>query len=423
MDYLLLNVLILLMCLFLYFLLLFDRKFERKYQKLAIFSICAVGIITCMALPYYDVNGHIYDLRIIPFMIGALYGGRKVATFLFLVTLLYHFMMGGPGFNLPLLQTFMLLLLTLYINPNVLNLAPRKKVFATVGIMITLATATGIVYLVFLPDVLDRSDFTALLGYSMILIIAAAIIVFIIEFVLQNKRIEEEIIKTQKLRVVSELAASVSHEVRNPLTVTRGFIQLLYDFNIDKQKRVEFLNLSLQELDRAQAIISEYLMFAKPPEKINFTLLNLKDELSYIIQVMTPLAEIEKITLIDEGIEELFISGDKIKLRQCLINIMKNSIEATVNGGEIAIFTHSNEDKVTISIKDSGVGMSAKQLTKLGSPYFSTKEKGTGLGTTVIFTVVKAMDGRVKVESEEGKGTTFTLIFPSGQDQEKILIQ
>lgn len=368
-----------------------------------------------MTLPYYDANGHIYDLRLIPFMIGALYSGRKGAVFLFLVTLIYHFMV-DQGFNIPLLQSFMVLLLTLYTRHKFAKLALRKKVFVTLGITVTLTTATGIVYFVFLPDVLDRSLFLVLLSYSLILIITASVIVYIIEFVLQNKRIEKEIIEAQKLRAVSELAASVSHEVRNPLTVTRGFIQLLYDSNIDKQKRVEFLNLSLQELDRAQTIITEYLAFAKPPEKSKFILLNLKVELFYIIQVMTPLAQMQKITLINEGIEECFINGDKIKLRQCLINIMKNSIEATVNGGEIEVSTHYSEDKVIISIKDSGVGMSPKQLTTLGTPYFSTKEQGTGLGTVVVFTIVRAMNGKVEVESEEGKGTTFMLIFPCGQN-------
>lgn len=419
MENLLLNVLFLLMGVFTYYIILFYKDFELKNRKLIIFLTCTVGIIVCIGFPFYDVNEHIYDLRVIPFMVGALYGGRKVAISLFLVMLLNRLMIVDPGFNIPLLQSFMILLITLYTNVKFPIQILRRKVFTTFVLTTGLTIGTVLIFPIFLRDMLDSAIISFLLIYSLTLIITASVIVYIIEFVLQNKRIEEEIIVAERLRVVSELAASVSHEVRNPLTVTRGFIQLLSDSDIDKQKRVEYLNLSLQELDRAEAIISEYLAFAKPPEKSGFTLLNVKIELSYVIQVMTPFAEMQKITLINEGIEECFINGDKIKLHQCLINIIKNSVEATVNGGEITISLHSNNDEVTIFIKDSGVGMSQKQLSKLGSPYFSTKEKGTGLGTVVIFTIVSAMDGSVEVESEEGVGTLFTLTFPFRREQEK----
>jgi len=331
------------------------------------------------------MNGYIYDLRFIPFMLGALYSGRKVAITLFLVMLFYQFMIGGSGLSTPTLQSFVLLLLTLYINLEFLMRTFRKKVLTAFWITAILSITTVLFYFIFLPTIIDRYLFKVLLNYSLILIITASVVVYIIEFILQNKKIGAEIIEAEKLRVVSELAASVSHEVRNPLTVTRGFIQLLYDPNIDKQKKEEFLNLSLQELDRAQEIISEYLAFAKPLEKSNFILLNVKAELFYIIQVMSPLADMLEITLKNEVEVEGLIIGEKQKFRQCLINLLKNSIEATTTRGEIVISASCTNDKVTISIKDFGVGMSRNQLARLGSPYHSTKENGTGLGTVVVF--------------------------------------
>jgi two-component system, sporulation sensor kinase B len=109
-----------------------------------------------------------------------------------------------------------------------------------------------------------------------------------------------------------------------------------------------------------------------------------------------------------------FIKGDRQRFRQCFINILKNAVEAMPNGGQLYIETHYSQDYVTICIRDTGIGMTSEQLERLGEPYYSTKGKnGTGLGMMVVYSIVRAMHGFIKVESELDAGTTFYIKFPT----------
>lgn len=109
----------------------------------------------------------------------------------------------------------------------------------------------------------------------------------------------------------------------------------------------------------------------------------------------------------------VYTTGDAEKLRQCLLNIIKNSIESIENEGKITISLDERHGMAIILIKDTGVGMNKEQVKRLGTPYFSMKDKGTGLGLMVVFSLIKAMNGKIKVESEIGKGTCFTITIPT----------
>jgi len=109
-----------------------------------------------------------------------------------------------------------------------------------------------------------------------------------------------------------------------------------------------------------------------------------------------------------------FIKGDRQKFRQCFVNVLKNAIESMSTGGYLTISTEFSQSYVTIMVKDTGVGMKSEQLERLGEPFYSTKgKKGTGLGMMVVYSIIRAMDGSIWVESEEEKGTTFLFEFPT----------
>ncbi|HHY73647.1 MAG TPA: PAS domain S-box protein [Bacillus bacterium] len=227
-----------------------------------------------------------------------------------------------------------------------------------------------------------------------------------------KKKFQEEMNRLTQLKTVSEIAASISHEVRNPLTVTRGFTQLLKDNSLTDDQRNQYIRLSLDELDRAERIIGDYLTFAKPSIE-NVEILDLTKELEYIIQVINPYATLNNISVEVNMVDgEVPIFGEKQKLHQSLLNIVKNGIEAMEEGGQLTIQLKKMEENVLLEIKDSGKGMSAEQIQKLGTPYYSTKEKGTGLGTMVAFSIIKAMQGEFEVESKLGEGTCFHISFP-----------
>ncbi|WP_409303052.1 ATP-binding protein [Peribacillus sp. SCS-155] len=247
---------------------------------------------------------------------------------------------------------------------------------------------------------------------SFVVIIAIVISVFIISRYTNNFReLAKEMRELEKLKTVSEIAASISHEVRNPLTVIKGFLQLLKERNHTDEDKMLYLTISLDELERAEHIITDYLTFAKPSLE-NVKVLDLTEELDYVLTVVSPYANMNNVHIDVSFKEKVYISGEAAKLHQCLINVIKNGIEAMPEGGELSVAITKAGSHASLSVTDSGTGMSEEQLKRLGTPFYTTKDKGTGLGTMVVYSIVKAMGGEIKVKSKENKGTSFTIILP-----------
>jgi two-component system sporulation sensor kinase B len=209
------------------------------------------------------------------------------------------------------------------------------------------------------------------------------------------------------------MGAAISHEIRNPLTAASGFVQLLQDDYLSRQKRKEYLAIVKEELFSAERVIQDYLTFAKPALE-SLEELNVKSELRQIISILQPLANQNSVEIITDFSIIGFIKGDGQKFRQCFVNVLKNAIESMPHGGYLHVSTEYSQNDVTIKVRDTGVGMSPQQLERLGEPFYSTKGKnGTGLGMMVVYSIVRAMDGSIWVESEIGKGTTFHFQFPT----------
>ncbi|WP_310186934.1 ATP-binding protein [Bacillus sp. 3255] len=154
---------------------------------------------------------------------------------------------------------------------------------------------------------------------------------------------------------------------------------------------------------------------AKPePEKDELILIN--EEVHYVSQVLLTLANYHDVKIeVSLQHSQMIIEGDRNKLRQSFINIGKNAIEAMANTGGLLEITSSSGHggSVIVSFRDSGIGMTQEQIGRLGTPYFSSKEKGTGLGTMVSFSLIRAMKGKIRIDSEKGKGTVFEITFPA----------
>lgn len=242
--------------------------------------------------------------------------------------------------------------------------------------------------------------------------IGTLIIAYTAELIIENYHLDTALMKNEKMEVVSQLAASISHEVRNPMTVTRGFLQLLKDPDIDEAKRTYYLETALEELDRAESIISDYLTFAKPHLN-EMVKLSAKEEIRKAIVLITPYANHYSVEVIEKLRDHLYIIGDSAKFQQCLLNLLKNSVEAMSNGGILHITTNEKEKNLILQIADTESGMTPDQLKRLGEPYFSTKEgTGTGLGMMVVYRIIESMDGTIRAESKVNKGTQFTIRLP-----------
>ncbi|WP_181907472.1 sensor histidine kinase [Cohnella lupini] len=215
--------------------------------------------------------------------------------------------------------------------------------------------------------------------------------------------------RTEKMKIISDLAASVAHEVRNPLQVTRGFLQLLSSRTDEKNKT--YFDLATNELDRASDIITDFLTFAKPDLE-TIVVLDMYEEMKKIEAMMTPMASMYGGVLLFKSQEQLYFRGNSSKLKQALINIIKNSIEAIGSDGWIKINADTEGEEVIVRIADNGDGMDDEEVAKLGIPFFSTKTKGTGLGLMVTFRIIEAMRGTIVFHSVKTKGTEVIIRFP-----------
>ncbi|MFS0862352.1 ATP-binding protein [Fredinandcohnia sp. 179-A 10B2 NHS] len=225
----------------------------------------------------------------------------------------------------------------------------------------------------------------------------------------EKRNTEEALRKTEKLAMIGELAAGIAHEIRNPLTTVRGFIQLLNGNGTQPQ----YVNTILDEIDRINFIVSEFMVFAKP-HQIYYSDCDLKSILTSVVKFLEPEAILKNINIeYSFPLESIVISGEKNQLKQVFLNLLKNSIEAMPTGGNIFISVERVEQNFSITIKDEGIGMAPVQLQKLGEPFFTTKQEGNGLGLMVSYKIIQNHRGTIQVDSQLNQGTTFYISFES----------
>ncbi|KIL74448.1 PAS domain S-box protein [Bacillus badius] len=225
---------------------------------------------------------------------------------------------------------------------------------------------------------------------------------------------EKEILlnKRDKLSAVGQLAAGIAHEVRNPLTAIKGFTQLW-----GQETHHKYSQIILAELDRIESIMQEFLMLAKPNQEMFFVEKEMNDILRDTIAFMEPEAMLYGVQLILEPAEKLpLVRVEEKQIKQVMLNLIKNAIEAMPDGGQVTIRTKkAGDDSIGIEVADNGIGISQERIPHLGEPFYSNKEKGTGLGLMVSFKIIEHHKGKIFFESEEGKGTKVEIRLPSSR--------
>jgi two-component system, sporulation sensor kinase A len=217
--------------------------------------------------------------------------------------------------------------------------------------------------------------------------------------------------KSEKLALVGQLAAGIAHEIRNPLTSIKGFIQL---FKSKYTSEEEYFNLVLSELDRINLIVGEFLVLAKPTAVV-FKEKELKHLIKDVVTLINTQAIMNNIQIFVEFESDVpMIVCEENQLKQVFINILKNSIEAMPNGGMIDVKVRVKEtDKVSICFIDQGSGIPKDRIPTLGEPFYTTKEKGTGLGLMTSYRIIETHEGELKISSKMNEGTTVEVILPT----------
>ncbi|MFN7249417.1 MAG: ATP-binding protein [Anaerobacillus sp.] len=220
---------------------------------------------------------------------------------------------------------------------------------------------------------------------------------------------EEQVRRSEKLSIAGELAASVGHEIRNPLTSIKGFVQLLEEKDQGNKLYYEIMS---KELNRIDHIVGELLLLAKP-QKIYFSKNDLSIIVSDIVSLLEPQANMNNVSIHFEAKQAVIIDCEENLLKQLFINIIKNAIEAYSEKGTVWVeITKVSSESVLVTVVDKGSGISEEFLTRLGEPFYSSKEKGTGLGLTVSHKIVERHNGTIRYSSQERTGTKVEIELP-----------
>ncbi|MBO9597703.1 MAG: PAS domain S-box protein [Cohnella sp.] len=229
--------------------------------------------------------------------------------------------------------------------------------------------------------------------------------------VTESKLSEQLLIRSEKLSVIGQLAAGVAHEIRNPLTALKGFTQLLYK-NADQNRN--YYEMMLTELERINYIVGEFVLLSKPNQWKSLVPCSMSRMLADIVPIMESQAIITNVSIqVEEGAHIPDVHCDVNQIKQVLINLMKNGIEAMPGGGKLQVRSwHDRSGYVVIEVEDQGGGIPQEVIKRLGEPFYTTKQSGTGLGLTVCFKIIQAHGGTLTFASIPNQGTVAIVKLP-----------
>ncbi|WP_042463326.1 ATP-binding protein [Neobacillus dielmonensis] len=411
-DHMLLQMLMVLFPIILYQALMSDKRMDKNIETAYWFAVCAIAICLCVIFSIKIENGIYLDLRMIPWFLAFIYGGPAVGILVSALFIVIRFLTGGAGMIPAFIIMFVCCLIIFQFRSLFKNWNRSKKIRMSVFFLLIISYSIPYIGSLMLDVPVTK---TRLVIYG-VYIVSNAITVWLAVYLLESHREKMELLneirKNEKLHVVGQMAASVAHEIRNPMTSVRGFVQLLSTSPTITDSEKTYLSVCLMELDRANKIISDYLSLGKSFDQEKLRSVNLTWIASQSVKSLSSYALMESVEVVDDFDDHVVVLGIPGRVQQMFVNLIKNAIEAASPSGQVQVFLRKREDYAEVMISDNGIGMTSQQIENLGLPYYSTKEKGTGLGIMVTLQIIKEMNGTWTVQSQLNQGTQFTLTFP-----------
>lgn len=221
------------------------------------------------------------------------------------------------------------------------------------------------------------------------------------------QRMSEHVKRMEKMASLGEMAAGLAHEIKNPLASLSGSIQVLREENRCDPERDNLMRIVLRETDRLTSLVSDFLLFAKPPAGKRVSI-QLDEAINEILELFQKNSTIQgSLTIERKLIPDIFVEVDPVHLRQILWNLLLNAAEAIEGEGQIAVQMVNQKNRwVQIVLTDNGAGISVENVDAIFDPFYTTKHSGTGLGLSIVYRILEYYGSRLDVESSEGQGTS-----------------
>jgi two-component system sensor histidine kinase HydH len=258
-------------------------------------------------------------------------------------------------------------------------------------------------------DIIRQARFQAI-SIMIIVVVLWIIGFFLIRAVKRADELSLIMARKEHLAVIGEMAAVLAHEIRNPIGSIKGFAQYLSEHNTENHAELDII---INEAGRLERLTEDLLLYARPSEVrvLEFSLAELANETLGLIRESGRIKELNILTAVTIP-DTLTISTDREKLKQVLVNLVENAVEAVSKNGSVELWAEKADNKIIIAVSDNGCGMDDTMKARAFESFFSTKAKGTGLGLAIVSRLIMAIGGEIDMSSAEGKGTRFTISLP-----------
>lgn len=399
-----LNMILITFPILIYFVLVSYNE-EIKIKKDTLLTITLItSLYLCLKYVQDEVNTKILLFCNIPIVIAYMKNKPVLGVFLSVANILYsHF----------ILEIDILITIIKYISYLVLYLCAKKKKLSNSSFILSVAViqAFFLSFEYFFKDIkVSLEDFLMLLIIIFIYYFLAFSILYLFRIIDKLESLNETIKILEKDKTIKDALFKLTHEIKNPLAVCKGYLDMI---DINKQEKAEkYISIMKQEVDRSLNIISDFVEYNKIKIKKEQIDLNcLLDDVYDSFKILVNNKKV-KLEYKDRDDEEIYFEGDYERLKQVLVNLLKNALEATEENGRIEIYSNIYKKHLEIIIKDNGKGMSKETLEKIKEMFYTTKQNGTGLGVALSNEIIKSHNGELIFESETNKGTTATIRLP-----------
>jgi two-component system sporulation sensor kinase B len=399
--------------------ILFNVYYRDKtinYSKNFIVITGTISLFLSMTFSLSVIPGVFFDARYVIMFFGLVFGGLQSGIILLIEFVLYRFYLGGAGKWVAMINVAFTFPVSIIFYKMYERSYARITILFVFGIVCSY-TPRAILY------VLNPEFITGHLGFNLICIpllhcLEIWLLIYLFNKAVSDKNFYINHVEDEKVRTIGHVAASLVHEVRNPLTTMKGFLTLIRQNALDRNKVERYIEICMDEVKRTETILSEYLAISKPLIESKKELADFSRLLEITMDVMTPYANMNNVLIeVDKPpkVIEIFTNPEEIK--QVLVNFIKNSIEACFHvldkkrEGKVCIRLKEENTNIVLEIEDNGIGMNEDQIRRLGTIYNSTKTSGTGLGLTFSYQAIRTLGGSISVRSEQGLGTVFKITF------------
>lgn len=385
-------------------LVCYKNDINKNYNNLLLSIALISSLYLCLRFGIIDGNSKVLLFCNIPIVIALMKKKPLLGVLLALINILYCFF---------IYKNIYLIVTIKYLTYFILYLCARKRNLSTESFILSIAVLQGffLSFEYFFKDLnLTLNSFIELIILVFIYYFISFVILYIFKIIEKVRELNKSIELLEKDKMIKESLFKLTHEIKNPLAVIKGYLDM---FNIDnKEKSLKYLNIIREEANRSLNIITDFLEFNKI--KIVKTEIDLNLLLEDVYDSFKIILNRKNIKLIynDREDEEIYFDGDYERLKQVLINVLKNSVEAIKDKGKVEISSNIYKRHIDIIIEDDGIGMSEDTLKQLKTMFFTTKSNGSGLGVCLSNEIIKAHNGELIYTSKEGVGTKVTIRLP-----------